>query len=80
MKACSVVTTKKQKPPGTANTGGLLGLVLTALEVQTVKPLAQEVGYNLCSNRLNKRDEGFHGSTSFPRLGETEKGRRNSIT
>ena len=54
MKACSVVTTKKQKPPGTDTTGGLLGLVLTALEEQAVKPLAQIVGNYLCSDSLYK--------------------------
>ena len=54
MKACSVVTTKKPKAPGTDTTGGLLGLVLTALEEQAVKPLAQIVGNYLCSDSLYK--------------------------
>ena len=41
---------RTNKAPGTANTGGLL-FVLTALEEQTVKPLAQEVGYYLQRRR-----------------------------
>ena len=69
MKACSVVTTKKQKPPGSVSTGGLLGLVLTALEEQAVKPLAQIVGYYLCSDSLNECDESIHGCHLLSALG-----------
>ena len=52
---------KNQKPPGSVSTGGLLGLVLTALEEQAVKPLAQIVGHYLCCDSLQKCGEERHG-------------------
>ena len=54
MRAYSVVTTKKRSPSVFGVPRGFFSLVLAALEVQTVKPLAQEVGNYLCSNRLKK--------------------------
>ena len=44
----------KHEAPGSVSTGGLLGLVLAALEEQAVKPLAQIVGNYLCSDSLYK--------------------------
>ena len=80
MKACSVVTTKKPKaPPVLILPGGLLGLVLTALEEQAVKPLAQIVGNYLRGNGLDKCRESFQGVHLLSAVRGMEKGRRNSI-
>ena len=58
----------KNKAPGTSTTEGLF-LVLTALADQTVKPLAQIVGYYLCSDSLNECDESIHGCHLLSALG-----------
>ena len=51
----------KTKPPRSCRSEGVLVLVLTALAHQAVKPLAQIIGYYLCSDRLKKCDDSVHG-------------------
>lgn len=53
----------------TSSTTEGLFLVLTALADQTVKPLAQIVGYYLCSDSLNECDESIHGCHLLSALG-----------
>ena len=56
-----MVSTQNTKHPGTEPTGVLLLSVLAALADQAVKPLAQIIGYYLCSDRLKKCDDSVHG-------------------
>lgn len=49
--------TKKRRLPVVLVPGAFLLLVLAALEEQTIKPLAEIVGYYLCSDSLYKCDE-----------------------
>ena len=57
----SWISTQKRTPSGVAAPDGVFLLVLTALAKQTVKPLAQIIGYYLCSDRLKKCDDSVHG-------------------
>ena len=57
----SWISTQKRTPSGVAAPDGVFLLVLTALAKQTVKPLAQVIGYYLCSDRLKKCDDSVHG-------------------
>ena len=57
----SWISTQKKTPSGVAAPDGVLLLVLTALAHQAVKPLAQIIGYYLCSDRLKKCDDSVHG-------------------
>ena len=75
-----MVSTQNTKHPGTEPTGVLLLLVLAALADQTVKPLAQIVGNDLCCDSLDKCDECVHGFHLHPAVMGMEKGRMHSIT
>ena len=57
----SWISTQKRTPSGVAAPDGVFLLVLTALAHQAVKPLAQIIGYYLCSDRLKKCDDSVHG-------------------
>ena len=57
----SWISTQKRAPSGVAAPDGVFLLVLTALAHQAVKPLAQIIGYYLCSDRPKKCDDSVHG-------------------
>ena len=76
----SWISTQKRTPSGVAAPDGVFLLVLTALAHQAVKPLAQIIGYYLCSDRLKKCDDSVHGLPPPFRDWGSEKGRSASIT
>ena len=81
MQRCrNVDATQKTKTPGTADTEGLLSLVLAALADQAVKPLAQIVGYYLRCDSLKKCDKATHVYHLLSATRGSEKGRNDSIT